>query len=138
MSEQKRDDGGPAFPTDELKYGGSFNEAAAKRHGGMSLRDYFIAHAPVEPQFWFKPIMPAERPKDLFCVEGSEQEHEKFKDALLEAKKIHAVSHEEVARRFIHDKNSPAKQEWDAAYEKQRLIQWPSAWADAQLQARLK
>lgn len=25
---------------------------------GMTLRDYFIAHAPAEPWGWFKPVMP--------------------------------------------------------------------------------
>jgi hypothetical protein len=33
-------------------------------HGrpGMSLRAYFMAHAPAEPQTWFSPVMPTEIP----------------------------------------------------------------------------
>jgi hypothetical protein len=29
----------------------------------MTLRDYFIAHAPAEPQSWFEPDMPVARPQ---------------------------------------------------------------------------
>jgi len=42
--------GGPAFP---------LNAANMNLHGakGMTLRQYYIAHAPAEPQPWFEPEM---------------------------------------------------------------------------------
>lgn len=33
---------------------------------GMTLRDYFAAHAPAEPQSWFEPTMPSGSPNDYF------------------------------------------------------------------------
>jgi hypothetical protein len=43
----KQNDGGPAFPLHHVA--GS---------DGMSLRDYFAAHAPEEQAKWFFPVMP--------------------------------------------------------------------------------
>lgn len=45
----KKPDGGPAFP------------AASYLHRGMSLRDYFAAHAPERPGGWW----PTPRPERL-------------------------------------------------------------------------
>lgn len=44
-------DGGPAFP-----FAGA--EGHVYNDQGMSLRAYFMAHAPAEPQEWFEPVMP--------------------------------------------------------------------------------
>jgi hypothetical protein len=57
--EMKIDDGGPAFPI------GSGDMRDPQR---MSLRDYFIAHAPAEPQYWFVPEMPPQ--PDWIMEEG--------------------------------------------------------------------
>lgn len=38
----KQNDGGPAFPRDHVNEG----------HNGMTLRDYFAAHAPLPPEWW--------------------------------------------------------------------------------------
>lgn len=43
-----RDDGGPAFPTFESNGEGHLYCSGA----GMSLRDYFAAHAPEPPAAW--------------------------------------------------------------------------------------
>lgn len=61
MSEQIKDDGGPAFPV----HGGALNENRDRFDdprnqiigGGMSLRDWFATHAPECPA-WFTPKMP--------------------------------------------------------------------------------
>jgi len=46
MSTDQRDDGGPAFPV-------VFEHAnAGAELFGMSLRDYFAAHAPLPPPYW--------------------------------------------------------------------------------------
>lgn len=50
-------DGGSAFPiTVHMEGHDRYSE------GGMSLRDYFAAHAPVEPQAWFTPGMDTPEP----------------------------------------------------------------------------
>src|SRR3990172_1973612 len=48
----------PAFP---LPDHGEINSAEA----GLSVLEYFAAKAPVNPQSWFKPMMP-ERPKNHY------------------------------------------------------------------------
>ena len=59
---KKNDGGGPAFPVYDL---------SKFQYAGMSLKDYFMAHAPAEPQYWFVPEMPP-RPEAIiverFCV----------------------------------------------------------------------
>lgn len=106
-------DGGAAFPTLD---GGSLscsnhNDQRAmtfRAQGGMSLRDYFAAHAPTEVQIWFKPVMPAPRP---------------------EAKFVEQKGHETCT-------NQAELDAYDRERNKQRLIQWPYAWADTQLEQR--
>jgi len=114
---EKKDDGGPAFPCPVGEQAG---------WPGLSLRDYFIAHAPAEPQFWFEPAMPTERPKSRWVSDGGTQE---FKSA-FEA--------ERVCGDNFRDANGHLIDEWDFEKKKQRYIQWPAAWADAQLEARKK
>ena len=58
----------------------------------VGLRVYLAAHAPADPQFWFKPLCDEEKPKDIGKII-----------------------------------------EWSNKYEKDRLLQWPLAWADAQI-----
>lgn len=73
---------------------------------GMTLRDYFIAHAPADPQPWFEPVM-KKRPKPIFEDPADED----------------CVNYHEVRA-------------WDEDYKKQRYIQWPGAWADEQIKLR--
>jgi len=72
---------------------------------GMSLRMYLIAHAPAEPQAWFLPVMPTERPEPIW-------------------------SDEESRMRDASALNFEAMVAWDVEHKKQRYIQWPAAWAD--------
>jgi hypothetical protein len=59
--EERRNDGGPAFPVPAI-YDPSREQVnstlAYTGEGGMTLRDYFMAHAPAEPQPWFEPVTP--------------------------------------------------------------------------------
>ena len=50
MADEKKDDGGPAFP----QYGPTFtvNETIIPPPRGMKLRDYFAAHAPPMDDDW--------------------------------------------------------------------------------------
>jgi hypothetical protein len=54
------DDGGSAFPNRIVK--DRLSGVSISEQTGMSLRDYFIAHAPAEPQSWFRPVMETSRP----------------------------------------------------------------------------
>lgn len=150
MSEQRTGDGGPAFPstlhnkgiTDVAGFlpGQLIPPFAEAEYRGLSVRDYFIAHAPHEPQEWFQPAMP-EKPtrlyldkKELTQDEATEYDyfHEYFpsvkpnelKTAVLQAYAPRALASYEAERAWIRD----------AA--KQRFVQWPAAWADEQLKAR--
>ena len=93
----------PAFPINGAVADNQFN--------GMSLRDYFAAHAPWPPQRWFKPSMPTERPEPMTYRGG-------------------ARTREEL------DANGTAIQAWDEELAKQMYVQWPYAYADAVLKAR--
>ena len=100
---------------------------------GMTLRDYFIAHAPAEPQRWFEPVF-EKRPirprvpddltsKEMYELDRYQDEEISFGE-LKEPRVIEMVLADEVL-----DK-------WERAYEKARCIQWPAAWADEMLKAR--
>ena len=71
------------------------------RHFGMTLLEYYVAHAPAEPQFWFQPVMITKAPKKV------------SKDS---------PDHEINEARY-----------WEEEKEKQRIIQWPLAWAREQI-----
>lgn len=80
------------------------------QHPNLTLRDYLIAHAPDEPHKWFMPVMPEARPSPP--DPNSEIDIEGWR----------VVSAKMVA--------------WDHEFDKQRSIQWPGAWADAQIALR--
>lgn len=61
--------------------------------------EYFTAHAPAEPQEWFEPVM----------EKAPRIDNPHLKNAL--------------------DKQLRLTAEWKAEREKQRLLQWPLAWA---------
>lgn len=55
---QDKETGGSDFPRQHTV--ADANDPSFKLgNEGMTLRDYFIAHAPVEPWGWFKPVMPS-------------------------------------------------------------------------------
>ncbi|URI11039.1 hypothetical protein MW290_18900 [Aquincola tertiaricarbonis] len=117
-------DGGPAFP------------AAGMTGRGLSLRDYFIAHAPVEPQPWFRPTMPPA--PDIPALDQAPQEvreeleHSDYDEWLDPADMSPAA-------RAWHEQREAAKKTfavWSQEKNKQWLVQWPSAWADEMLKAR--
>ena len=101
-----KETGGPAFPFQHVKKrNGMGGICDWKNHLGMTLRDYFAAHAPAEPQPWFEPVTPP-RPEAIGPVVDG------------------------------WPANYQAIEFWEKEYRKQRYIQWPYAWADAQIEER--
>ena len=93
-------------------------------HYGMSLRDYFIAHAPANPWPMFAPVTaPRPRPgpwkddeKDMFYATASAAER--------------------ACGDCYHCVNQGDLDAWDAEYQLAFHTQWPAHWADAMLKAR--
>jgi hypothetical protein len=56
----------PAFPFATDLPRGEF-------HGGMTIREYFAAHAPEKPARWFKPEMPPEPDKNTLTAAEYEE-----------------------------------------------------------------
>ena len=44
-----QDNGGPAFPEIRIRSGGNYNPPTKLYYGGMTLRDYFAVHEPLDP-----------------------------------------------------------------------------------------
>ncbi len=122
------EDGGPAFPPMHDPNTHAF---------GMTLRDYFIAHAPSEPQPWFEPRMPMPRPQrpqrpiDLTAEEKMDLEGwgDYYGTEAL-------ITPRAVAYGTASDAVEKEQRAWDAQATIERFIQWPAAWADAMLKAR--
>jgi hypothetical protein len=135
--EAKNKDGGPAFPTDSEAQVG----VNTWHFEGMSLRDYFIAHAPVEPQRWFRPVLPTpETPLPTFATMYPDETDEEFRalkhfdSDFMDPKDVK----EERVRNYLFQKNEQRKRqsEYRQMAERELYVQWPAAWADAMLKAR--
>lgn len=116
------DNGGPAYPVIELNHDGSPYHQSL----GISVRDYFIAHAPAEPQPWFYPNVPP-------CpeIKGWANSNNPGRVYACEA---HAMI--DNTRGEVTPSNQKEIEQWHKEYTRQRYIQWPAAWADEQLKAR--
>ena len=115
--------GGPAFPAQ------FFDERAI----GMTLRDYFMAHAPVEPQPWFLPVMvdcPAV--PSILSVTDEALRHQ------LRAMEDGSEDESPEAVAWFENRNlmMAAQEDWQSEFRAQLYIQWPAAWADAMLEQR--
>lgn len=94
----------------------------ASRH--FDLRDYFIAHAPAEPQWWFRPVMRTPRPKTRFVGENGTEYIDRM------------TAEKACGEDGWNNPNHEAQGEWDVELKKQLYIQWPAAWADEMMKAR--
>ena len=130
----------------------------------MTVREYFAAHAPVDPQHWFTPFTPPmpkapsdqpafaddfpERAEDrnfiinlcwnwrrdpcydlsTYVIDPADTPSREHSNALLAHARPFLVDYETAWNDYRH-----ARAAWESNYEKQRLIQWPFAWADAVL-----
>lgn len=112
-----KENGGQVFPRyiDHKAFGGEYRFMAPD--GGMTLRDYFAAHAPTDYHSWFAPRMPL-RPAPDF----SDHDHPNEPRCLGEWDCV-AV-------------NADVLSAYDDERRRQCELQWPYAWADAMLAAR--
>ena len=130
----KIETGGPAFPNPALA---DANFCPHFDMSGMTLRDYFMAHAPAEPQRWFKPKIAPKPNEPLKLHDMSEQEQEDFA-----AWDSHVIDVAEIKCPRVQDYAMAmegyhaAQNEWELMWQKQRHVQWPAAWADEMLKAR--
>ena len=145
MSEFKevKDDGGPAFPRAEVKDTAMGFQVITGWCPGMSLRDYFIAHAPAEPPKWFRPVMTTDRPQEDFSgfpegASGVKKARECITNLVFPSSIERRAVLGYCERELFVPRNKADIKAWEEEYEKQRLIQWPSAWADTMLEARKK
>ena len=121
-----KETGGPAFPADYL--------ATDPAMQGMTLKDYFMAHAPAIPQDWFIPIMPPCPAVPSIRAIGDDL----FKHEIICQWELSAEHQSDAVRQWF-DKREKAEidqSEWQAEFRKQLCIQWPAAWAMAMLEQR--
>jgi hypothetical protein len=152
-------DGGTAFPMQEPQAIHAYASAAvlhvtdpdqrdliymaarAQAVGGMTLRDYFIAHAPSEPQPWFAPVLPpAETPLPRFVdmyTDVTDEERGALNHFDADYMSVEDVEEERV-RNYLFQKEEQHKRSraYNAMAERERWVQWPAAWADAMLKAK--
>lgn len=91
------------------------------------LLAYFMVHAPSEPQAWFEPVMPA-MPK---VPQPSQIQDERIRKDVQGA--LRAESDPELpesAKWMAMQKQAFSDYaSWSEEHTKQRLVQWPRAWA---------
>lgn len=144
-------DGGPAFPT----LGDAFMQTpdgswSPKSHYGMqgelgmTLRDYFAAHAPVAPDSFQckKPPQPA-RPKTVDKAFQNDRlrrlASDYRRDPCFELSEMgETLKEREGLRQFqlAQDSYASACELWRKAFETYRQIEWRWFYADAMLAAR--
>lgn len=128
MSEIKH--GGPAFPgPDQAEQSVDINE-------GMTLLDYFIAHAPAEPQPWFRPAMEPEPKPTQFPTDMTQEERDEYHGwgEFLGTEDLKCPRVRTYAESV--DAYTKLRRARDSEYEKQRYVQWPGAWANEMLRVR--
>ena len=80
---------------------------------GMSLRDYFAAHAPIEPWGWFRPTMPPRPAPDWGEIPNNQRGE------------VDPLNWQEITQ-------------WDIDYKQERDRQWPYSYAAVMLAERAK
>lgn len=125
-------DGGAAFPMPGMS--GLPNDGFIYGEPGMSLRDYFIAHAPHEPQPWFVPTMNEPCPNSPRIEDAPDHLRPEVRAELMEDYSVHVGPE---ATEWVRQRRA-AVHAWTREQEKRRYTQWPAAWADEQLAARGK
>lgn len=90
----------------------------------ITLRDYFIAHAPAKPQVWFEPVMRKHPKFGPFVSNDGNRKYKTQREARIKEGDN------------FYNENEAELEIWKLDYEEQKLIQWPAAWADAMMIAR--
>lgn len=111
---------------------------------GMTLRDYFAAHAPKEVPGWFKPAMP-DKPKSMASLFDHFRHNslmalydDESGEWVDDAGEVPQQFKDEVAR-YIESMalNFDQIKDWHREYERQKIFQWPWTYADGMLQSRI-
>lgn len=101
----------------------------------ITLRDYFVAHAPAHPEPWFRPEMPP-RPVVPEARNITDLNLREELRTVLEA--CVDPESQEAAEWLIARQLADAEAvEWDCDHKKQCYVQWPGAWADEQILQRV-
>ena len=117
----------------------------------QDLRDYLAVHAPVDPQDWFEPKVGPAPVKPIAPTGFGEEIRRALSDWAWDGS--YDIDVEQLLERAGHKGNSEmydaidawvesveefelASTEYSKAYRKARRVQWPYAWADAQLEER--
>jgi hypothetical protein len=107
------------------------------------LRDYFIAHAPAEPQSWFEPALHGTRPElpplpATDALPENERPCRAYAHEFRDVMKISELEHCPTLQQHVVDYRAARKLvwAWNSNAEKQRCVQWPAAWADEMLKVR--
>lgn len=108
-------DGGPAFPVPMVSDGDAVGDVNER---GMSLLDYFAAHAPRKAHSWYSPTVPP-RPEPMF---SHNHPHERQCDGTYDCVPA----------------NVEELNDYDKEHRKQFAVQWPYAYAAAMLAERNK
>ena len=96
---------------------------------GISIHQYFMAHAPAEPQPWFDPVMPEPRPEDRWADKSApDGPYFDIRKAALHYKS--KTLYAENLRNYAEDAQNQWDEKWKNEFAKQRYLQWPAAWAD--------
>lgn len=130
-------------PTNDPIKGVQVPAGHAERHifTGISVRDYFIAHAPAEPQPWFSPVLPPkEEPLKPFVEMHTDVTDEERR--ALNSFNSDWMTHKDVkevrVQAYLLEREEQVKRqrEYRVMSERELYLQWPAAWADAMLKAR--
>lgn len=101
----------------------------------LSVFDYFMAHAPAEPQDWFMPVMQEDCPAvpSLNSVPPGPlcEELRSYFDDCCDVSTTAAMQWIERREELIR-----LQELWQAEFRKQRYVQWPAAWAALMLEHR--
>jgi hypothetical protein len=101
---------------------------------GLSALDYFAAHAPAEPQNWFEPAMRSQ-PADTLpasCFYRAPYMTTGFNHQYVWLETVPPIAQ---AAKDLCTAAEAARRQWQADYARERLIQWPYAWARAVLES---
>lgn len=99
---------------------------------GMTMRQYFAANAPAEPQAWFQPTIPTARPEIPKLASIADT---RTRDDVRVAMEAGVDPETPEAAEWLEQHNQAYRDRdaWDCDARKERALQWPWAWADAVL-----
>lgn len=110
---------------------------------GLTVREYFVTHAPPIPQPWFVPVMDEEEPGltdpvDILPVEMHD-DWRKIDGMGLPPINVEALKREGKPPEFIACAERVLQEReafrlYDLRYRRELYAQWPLAWADLMLE----